>query len=96
MFLGESATANVSQYAAAARAYDLAGLPPAYTCVGELDPFRDETIDYVSRLAQAGVPVEFHLYPGCFHGFDGFADMAAVSRQARNEYVNALKRALNH
>ncbi|MHA7966568.1 alpha/beta hydrolase fold domain-containing protein [Paenibacillus sp. CAU 1782] len=43
-------------------------MPPAYTCVGQLDPFRDETIRYVARLAQAGVDVEFHLYPGGYHG----------------------------
>lgn len=65
MYLGGPAGgADTSPYAAPGRADQLAGLPPAYTCVGQLDPFRDETIDYVARLAQAGVEVEFHLYPG--------------------------------
>lgn len=95
MYLGELDSNDVPQYAAAARAIDLSGLPPTYTCVGQLDPFRDETITYVTRLAQAGVPVEFHLYPGCFHGFDSFLSDAEISRQARNEYVSAMAKALN-
>jgi Esterase/lipase len=73
----------------------LAGLPPAYTCVGQLDVFRDETIDYVTRLAQAGVDVEFQLYPGCFHVFEGFVPQAEVSQRAVENYVNAMARALN-
>ncbi|GAA0137104.1 hypothetical protein YSY43_39450 [Paenibacillus sp. YSY-4.3] len=92
MYLGEQ-TVEVSPYAAPARAINLAGLPPAYTCVGELDLFRDETIDYVARMARANVPVEFHLYPGCFHGFDVIAPAADVSIHASKEYISALARA---
>lgn len=92
MYLGEQ-TVEVSPYAAPARAINLAGLPPAYTCVGELDLFRDETIDYVARMARASVPVEFHLYPGCFHGFDAMAPAADVSIRASKEYITALARA---
>lgn len=71
-------------------------IPPAYCMVGDLDPLRDETIDYVSRLTQAGVPTEFHLYPGCFHGFDGptWVFSAGVCQRAVGEYTQALKQAL--
>jgi acetyl esterase/lipase len=93
-YLGEN-PGDVSPYAAPARARDLSGLPPAYSCVGELDPFRDETIAYVSRLAQAGVPVEFHLYPGCFHGFQGLVPDAEISKRSLREQFDALKRALH-
>ncbi|PYI52282.1 lipase [Paenibacillus flagellatus] len=95
MYLGEHARGDVSPYAAPSRASNLAGLPPAYTCVGQLDPFRDETMDYVARLAQAGVDVEFHLYPGCFHGFEHVVPAAEISRRAKNGYVYALARAFN-
>ncbi|MCF8565562.1 alpha/beta hydrolase [Alicyclobacillus tolerans] len=94
MYLGEEAKDNVSPYAAASRAKDLSGLPPAYICVGELDAFRDETMDYVTRLQQAGVPVEFHLYPGCFHGFELTIPDADISKRAAAEYVSVLARAL--
>lgn len=94
MYLG-NIKGEVSPYAAPARATDLSGLPPTYTCVGDLDPFRDETIDYVTRLSQAGVPVEFHLYPGCFHGFEGLVPTADISQRAKKEYLTALKLALH-
>jgi len=68
---------------------------PTYTCVGDLDPFRDETIDYVLRLTQAGVPTEFHLYPGCFHGFEEYFPSAEISQRIVIGYNTALKRALH-
>jgi len=95
MYLGTAADGEVPSYAAAAREQDLTGLPPTYTCVGDLDVFRDETINYVARLSQADVPVEFHLYPGCFHGFDVIFNDTEISNRARNEYIQALARALN-
>jgi|GEM_PF-770241 len=49
---------------------DLSGLPPTFSYVGGLDPFRDENLDYWNRLMAMNVDVECHIYPGCFHGFD--------------------------
>lgn len=95
MYLGAGVSDEISPYAAPGRAKDVTGIPPTYTFIGQLDPFRDETIDYVSRLAQAGVPVEFHLYPGCFHGFDAIFNEADICKQARSQCVNALKKALS-
>lgn len=95
MYLGDKNLDETPYYAAPARAKDLNGLPPAYIFIGQLDPFRDETLEYVSRLARAGVPVEFHLYPGCFHGFDSIFNNADISKQARRGFINALSKALN-
>lgn len=92
---GKNGTDEVPPYAAPARAEDLSNLPYMYTCVGQLDPFRDETLDYVARLCRAGVDVEFHLYPGCYHGFEMFASRAEISRRAAAEYVAAVRRALD-
>ncbi|MGO4270930.1 alpha/beta hydrolase [Paenibacillus sp. TAF58] len=93
MYLGEHADGDISPYAAPIRAESLTGLPPTYTCVGQLDPFRDETIEYVARLAQAGVDVEFQLYPGCYHAFEHVVPHAEISQRARNGYMDALARA---
>lgn len=94
MYLGErDVHGEVSPYAAPSRADDLTGLPPMYTCVGQLDPFRDETIQYVARLAQAGVDVEFHLYPGGYHAFEHVVPEAEISRRTKAGYVDALFRA---
>lgn len=93
--LGDAAgTADVSPYAAPARATDLARLPPALIQVGELEVFRDEDVDYATRLMQAGVPVELHVYPGAYHGWDAFAPTAGVSRRMIGDRLDALRRAL--
>ena len=60
---------DVSPYAAAARATDLSGLPQAFIDAGSCEPFRDEAVDYASRLWAAGVQAELHVWAGGFHGF---------------------------
>jgi acetyl esterase/lipase len=89
----EPGSAGVSAYAAAARAANLAGLPPTFLSVGALDIFLDEDIDYAKRLLAAGVPTEVHVYPGAYHGFD-LAVTADVTKRFRRDAVEALKRAL--
>jgi len=86
---------NVSPYAAAARAENLAGLPPTYICVGELDLFLDEDIAYASRLLQAHVSTELHVYPGAFHGSDLLVPMSEISQQWVADRNAALRRALH-
>ena len=85
---------DVSPYAAPARAADLAGLPPAFIDVGSVDIFRDEDIDYAARLSRAGTPVEFHLWPGGFHGFEDVGPDSALARAALAARVGYLRRAL--
>ena len=94
-YLGPAAgQADVPGYAAPARAADLAGLPPAFVAVGSADLFRDETIAYASRLLEAGVPAELHVYPGAPHGFETIVPAAEVSRRCDAELTGALRRAL--
>ncbi|MZF84122.1 alpha/beta hydrolase [Streptomyces sp. SID5643] len=85
---------DVPEYAAAARAEDLTGLPPAFLDVGSAETFRDEVVAYASRIWQAGGVAELHVWPGGFHGFDGFAPQAAVSQAARRAQVAWLRRLL--
>lgn len=80
-------------YAAPARATGLSGLAPAYIATMELDPLRDEGIQYALRLLAAGVSVELHSFPGTFHGSSMVQD-AAVSRRMSEELVGALRRGL--
>lgn len=84
---------GVSPYAAAARAEDLAGLPPTYISVGALDLFLDEDMEYARRLLRAGVPTELHVYPGAYHGYQGASQAWMSLAEARNS-VEALRRAL--
>ncbi|MEU1316830.1 MULTISPECIES: alpha/beta hydrolase [Streptomyces] len=85
---------DVPAYAAPARAEDLTGLPPAFLDVGSAETFRDEVVDYASRIWQAGGVAELHVWPGGFHGFDGFAPQAAVSQAARGAQTAWLRRLL--
>ncbi|MGE0215955.1 alpha/beta hydrolase [Mycolicibacterium sp.] len=93
-YLGSRADGDVSPYAAPARAEDLSGLPPAYVCVCEFDPLRDEGIGYAQHLVRDGVATELHLYPGAFHGSGGLVPTGALSRRMRDELVDAVRRGL--
>jgi acetyl esterase/lipase len=73
-------TDDVPAYAAPARAADVAGLPPTYVETGELDIFRDESIEYARRIAASGTSIELHVHPGCPHGFDRLGDIPVVRR----------------
>ena len=86
---------NVSVYAAPARAADLAGLPPTYIAAMELDPVRDENIQYALRLLQAGVSVELHSHPGTFHGSVEMVPAAGSSARIRRGILEALGRGLH-
>jgi acetyl esterase/lipase len=75
---------DVPAYAAAARATDLTGLPPAYVGVGGVDGFRDEDIEYALRLNQAGVPADLHVFSGAPHGIHVFAEVPVAKRYAQS------------
>jgi acetyl esterase/lipase len=81
---------EVSPYSAPARAEKLSGLPKTYIDVGSVESFRDEAIIYAQRLSEAGISVDFHLWGGAFHGFEGAAPHAAVAQacnRARDEFI---------
>jgi acetyl esterase/lipase len=88
-------TDRISLYAAPARAADVAGLPPTYIDVGDLDLLRDEAVDFARRLSWAGVPVELHVYPGGIHGGESLAPDAALSVRVLGYRHDALRRALS-
>lgn len=83
--------ADVSPYAAAARAAGLTGLPKTYIASGALDLFLEEDLAYAQRLIRAGVPTEIHVYPGAFHAFQ-WAAHTDVAKQAARDSVEALSR----
>ncbi|MBK1812196.1 alpha/beta hydrolase [Clostridium sp. YIM B02505] len=84
-------TESVPCYAAAARSEDYTSLPPTATFVGNLEPFRDETIQYVENLKMAGIPVDFKIFDGCYHGFDQICPKAEVTKKAHEFLVNSFK-----
>lgn len=94
-YLGDAAGGDdVPAHAAPARAGDLGGLPPTFVDVGSAETFRDEVVDYATRLWLAGCTAELHVWPGGFHGFDYFEPTAVLSRHAREARRQWLLRLL--
>jgi acetyl esterase/lipase len=95
LYLGDAyGTDEVTKAMAPARETNFAGLPPAYSFVGSLDPFADETIAYFSQLRQAGVHAFLDIYPKAYHLFDLLVPNATVSKVANHRLCAAYKRAV--
>lgn len=86
---------EVPEAAVPARAANLNGVAPALITVSELDPLRDEALDYARRLLAEGVATELHLFPGTCHGFDSLFPEWEVSQQLFALQGSALRRALH-
>ncbi len=84
-------TDDIPYTAAAARAQDLSGLPPAYVSVGTVDGFLDEDVDYALRLNHSGIATELHLYPGACHGYQMAVD-SEIARQSARDAQDWLRR----
>lgn len=84
----------VPEHVVPARRTDLAGLPPAWIGVGDLDLFLAEDTVYARRLRECGVACELLVVPGAFHGFDAIYTRAEVSRRFLEAQTDALRRAL--
>jgi acetyl esterase/lipase len=82
-------------YAAPGRTEDLAGLPPAWVGVGDLDLFYEEDVDYAARLAAAGVACELHVEPGMYHGADAVLTTAPPCRSFLDRMTAALAAAVS-
>ena len=89
-------TDKVPVYAAPARETDFSGLPPAYSFVGDIEPFYDETRQYIQNLQNAGVNAELDIYPGCFHAFDHFCSGSKIGRTSREKYLEKFRYASTH
>lgn len=75
------------------RAAELTGVASALITCSELDPLRDEAVDYALRLMWAGVATELHVYPGTCHGFDSLVPQWETSQQLFATQGAALRRA---
>lgn len=86
---------EIPPYASPARQTDYSYLPPAYTFVGNREPFYCETMTYIENLRKAGVPARVDVYPTGFHAFDMLLPFRRISRQAieafEKQYVYAAE-----
>ncbi len=63
---------------------DLNNASPAYVETEEFDILKDEGAAFAQRLRDAGIPVEYHMIPGSYHGFDGELNSPLVQRVLEN------------
>jgi len=87
---------DVPHYAAPARAMNFAGLPPACTFVGSIDPFYDETVTFVNMLKESGTPVHFKTFDGCFHAFEETCLNTNIAKQAVSFLMDSYKFAVQN
>ncbi|KLU70458.1 MAG: hypothetical protein RHS_3724 [Robinsoniella sp. RHS] len=95
-YLGDLWQGNVPAYAAPARQTNYSDLPPAYTFVGDNDPFYCETLTYIKNLKNAGVKAKTDVYPKCFHAFDMLLPFKKVSKKAIVEFERQYLYAVKH
>src|ERR1700691_3372605 len=88
-YLGHGAA--TAQHVPAHRA-NLEGLPPAFISCAEIDPCRDEAIDYANRLLHAYVHTELHVVAATFHGFDAAVPDWVVSQESAALHAQTLRR----
>ena len=84
-------TSKIPYYASPSLAKDYSNLPPTYTFVGNIEPFYDETIEYINNLKNAGVNAKVDVYDGCFHAFDLFGSKKKIGIEATKKWLKEFK-----
>lgn len=88
--------ATLPPYAAPARLTDFSALPPAYTFVGDGEPFYAETLCYVQQLRAAGVDASLDIYHSDMHAFDMLRPQDEISRTAAERFERHFAYAKAH
>ena len=96
MYLRKDAKKEVSPYAAAARQTEYTNLPPAYTFVGDGEPFYCETLTFIENLKKAGIEASVDVYHTDMHAFDMMDQKLDISVQAVNVFNEKFTYAKEH
>ena len=92
-YLGDIHADDVDGYASPAIATSLGGLPPTFIDAASAETFRDECVDFASRMWREGGDAELHVWPGGTHGFDFLAPeapMPVAARTARTQWLSRV------
>jgi acetyl esterase/lipase len=84
--------AEPSAAAVPARSHQTIGAASTFITCSELDPLRDEALDYARRLMRSGVRTDVHIFGGTCHGFDSLCPDWEVTHALRTMQADALHR----
>lgn len=96
MYLRKDAKKRTSPYASPIWQEDYSGLPPAYTFVGDGEPFYAETLEYIEKLKAAGVTASVDVYHTDMHAFDMLRPDEEISREAIRKFEDQFAYAMEH
>ena len=96
LYLRGTDRAQLTPYAAPARLEDFSGLPPAYSFVGDGEPFYAEIVSYFEHLRNAGIPAELDVYHTDMHAFDMMQPELEISKIAAEQFNQAFAYAKEH
>ncbi|BBY62548.1 alpha/beta hydrolase [Mycolicibacterium helvum] len=88
-YLGQTAP---SAAAVPGRGHQMIGAASTFITCSELDPLRDEALEYARQLLQAGVRTDLHIFGGTCHGFDSLCPDWKVSTALLTMQAQALRR----
>jgi acetyl esterase/lipase len=74
----------------------MTGMPPAYTFVGDGEPFYCETLEYAEKLRRAGAEAEADVFHTDVHGFDLLLPMSKSAKLAREAFNRHFAYAKEH
>jgi acetyl esterase/lipase len=66
---------------------------PAIIVAAECDVLHDDGVSYAETLRRAGVPVEYHEFPGMIHAFFGMVPVVDDAMKAQRLVWAAFRRA---
>jgi len=95
-YLADLKGGEVPPYAAPARQTDYRRLPPAYTFVGDIEPFYCETLEFIKNLQDAGVEASVDVYHKWFHAYDMLLPFSPKGRQAIRRFEEWFRFAASH
>ena len=87
---------DLEPYASPARQKDYSCLPPAYTFVGNGEPFFEETRIYIENLKKNGIEASMDVYPTNMHAFDILKPSLDISKEAIKKFDEQFRYAKDH
>ncbi len=86
----------VTKYAVPALETDYSNLPPAITFVGDIEPFFDETVQFIENLKRNNIEVHFEVFKGCYHTFDIMVPKSSSTKNAIKFFNDSYNYAISH